>query len=191
MNKKLYLLRHGDTAANGKFIGSTDLPVAPSGYIQLEVTRSRLQSCGIGSVFCSPMLRCRQTADFLQLPVKNIENSNLKEIDFGSWEGLTFDDISFRWPEKVNDWSNWSNEFTFPEGESIESFLARVYEVKKCIDDFQETDILVVTHGGIIRHLICLYLGLPPEKYLLFNVKAGHFATLELYSEGGVLTALN
>lgn len=191
MTKTLYLLRHGDTAANGRFIGSTDLPVSASGYPQLESTRMQLQTADINKIYCSPMLRCRQTAEFLQLSIEAIENSRLREIDFGSWEEKTFQEISRGWPDTVRDWSTWSEEFSFPEGEKIGSFLERIREVKSCIDESEEEKILIVTHGGVIRHLICLYLGLSPDKYLLFDVKAGCFATLALFSEGGVLMSLN
>lgn len=191
MAKTLYLLRHGETAANGRFIGSTDLPVSPQGYLQLDTTRDLLLAEGISRIFCSPMLRCRQTAEYLRFPGTIRESDWLREIDFGDWEGRTFEEISRDWPEKVKEWGTWSESFTFPAGESIGGFLQRIKEMKSCIDSCDDEKILVITHGGIIRNLICLYLGLPADKYLLFEVKAGCYATLSLFSEGGVLTSLN
>lgn len=191
MAKTLYLLRHGDTAANGRFIGSTDLPVSPNGYPQLEATRERLQSAGITAIFCSPMLRCRQTAEMLELGPAIIENADLREIDFGAWEGKTFAEIVQGWPNTVRDWSTWSEQFSFPEGENTGAFLKRIDAVKKSIDSCNDEHILIISHGGVIRSLICLHLGFSPDKYLLFDVKAGCYSTLSLYSDGGVLTSLN
>lgn len=191
MTKTLYLLRHGETAANGRFIGSTDLPVSLSGYPQLEATRIRLQEADITAVFCSPMLRCRQTAEILQLRPAVIENTDLREIDFGFWEGKTFAEIVKGWPDDVREWSTWSEQFSFPGGENTGRFIERIHAVKKRIDSCTDERILIISHGGVIRSLICLYLGISPDKYLLFEVKAGCYATLSLFSEGGVLTSLN
>lgn len=189
--KTLYLLRHGRTEANCKFVGSTDLPVAESGFDQLEKTRLSLSQKAISTVFCSPKLRCRQSAERMQLGMDLTLCNEIREIDFGEWEGLSFDEINTGWPEKVAEWSNWSKDFTFPHGENIGDFLARIESFKAIIDACEEKNILVVAHGGVIRNLICLYLGLSPDKYLLFNVEAGCFSSLELYSEGAVLTSLN
>jgi alpha-ribazole phosphatase/probable phosphoglycerate mutase len=54
-----------------------------------------------------------------------------------------------------------------------------------------EEKILIIAHGGIIRHLLCLLLGLDAEKYLLFEVKPGRVSSVQLYDEGGVLTGFN
>jgi broad specificity phosphatase PhoE len=50
---------------------------------------------------------------------------------------------------------------------------------------------LLVTHGGVIRHLLCLMLGLPMVKYLVFDVQPGCFCSLQVYSDGSVLTGFN
>ncbi len=50
---------------------------------------------------------------------------------------------------------------------------------------------LLVTHGGVIRRLICVSLGIAPEKSLVFNVRAGRCAIIDLHSQGGVLAGLN
>lgn len=191
MGKTLYLLRHGETAAAGRFIGSTDLPVSPQGFAQLDSTRELLPAEGITRILCSPMLRCRQTAEYLRLPETAVESELIREIDFGAWEGKTFDEISREWPGKVKEWGSWSESFTFPKGENIGDFLRRIQEMKSCIDSCDDENILVISHGGVIRNLICLYLGLSADKYLLFDIKAGCYTTLSLYSEGGVLTSLN
>jgi broad specificity phosphatase PhoE len=191
MAKTLYLLRHGSTEANGRFIGSTDLPVSELGFHQLEATRKLLEAEDITRVFRSPMLRCRQTAEHLQLQDRAIECEPLREIDFGAWEGKTFDEIARGWPDTVRQWGTWSESFTFPAGENIGGFIQRIKEIKTRIDLCDDQKILVISHGGVIRNFICMYLGLSADKYLLFDIKAGCYATLSLFSEGGVLTSLN
>lgn len=189
--KTIYLLRHGSTDAHGKFVGATNIGVSESGFQQLAQLKDHISSLTIDSVLCSPMRRCVETVSYLQLPQPVDYIDDLREIDFGLWENKSFEDIVHEWPEEVNTWSQRSPGFTFPEGEGIADFLLRVERSANLIEQDKNTKILVVSHGGMIRHLICSFLRLAPENYLLFNVQAGHLSTLELYSEGGILTSLN
>ena len=189
--RTLYLLRHGETGATGKYIGSTNIGVAESGFAQLAISRDILRQAGITRILCSPMKRCIESLRFLDLGASVEINEDLREIDFGHWEGQTFGQISKKWPEEVGRWSVWSEDFTFPGGERIGDFLRRMDRVRSRIEQDPDEHMLVVTHGGVIRHLLCSFLGLPPHNYLLFDVRAGQVSTLRLYSEGGVLTSLN
>lgn len=187
----LHLLRHGETAAHGRLVGSTDIPVDAGGYAQLQRTRDKLKQMEISFMVSSPMQRCLQTTRFLQMGMESVVWSDLREIDFGAWENHSFQEIAAKWPDTVNAWSNWSESFTFPDGENIGDFLERMKNLQQKIARCEQKDLLVVTHGGVIRHLICLYLGIAPEKYLLFDIRPGCFSTLALHSEGGVLISLN
>lgn len=184
-------MRHGDTGAGGRFIGSTDLPVSGDGLARIDATALLLRQADVSAVLCSPMLRCRQTLERLGLDCGVTFLDGLREVNFGRWENRTFAEISCQWPEEVNAWADWSEEFRFPGGEKTADFLKRVWSVKKEIDSMGQENILVVSHGGVIRQLICLYLGLAPEKYLLFDIKAACYSTLALFSEGGILVSLN
>jgi broad specificity phosphatase PhoE len=189
--KQLFLLRHGQTAARGRYIGSTDLPLAPEGERGVEQIASLLRQKEFDAIYCSPMLRCRQTLDILALEQTSHICEELREIDFGRWEGLTFAEICEQDGEIVDSWSRWSEDFSFPQGESLRDFLNRIMQIKKKIAEGPAEKLLLVTHGGVIRHLICSCLGLAPEKYLLFDVQPGLFAVVDLYRDGGILAGLN
>lgn len=191
MVETLYLLRHGETAANGRLVGSTDLPVAVSGYDQLRKTRERLRQHNVSALFCSPLLRCRQSAEYLELGLEPVIVDELREVDFGRWEDKSFAEIAKQWPVEVAAWSDWSEAFTFPGGENIGAFLDRLKKLQAYIQGCDAKKLLLVTHGGVIRHLICLYLHLEPSNYLLFDIRPGRYSTLSLYSQGAVLTSLN
>ena len=192
VEKKLYLLRHGDVGGGGRLIGSTDLPLAAEGLGQLDRTAAMLQRKGIGSIFTSPLGRCLQTVERLGLDDSEVcVHQALREVHFGAWEGLCFSEIAREYPEEVRTWSTWSTAFTFPGGENMGDFLARVGEAAELIDRHPADNLLVVSHGGVIRQLICHYLGLEARNYLLFDIAAGCCSTLDLYSQGGVLTGLN
>ena len=189
MARTLYLLRHGETRANGRYVGTTDLEVTEAGLAALADSSLREVVAEIDQVLCSPMLRCRQTAEVLGLEPVIVEE--LREIDFGRWENRTFAEIARDWPEKVAEWCHWSEGFTFPEGENIGHFIKRIQAVAKMVEEATASRILLVSHGGVVRHLLCHFLRIPPENYLLFDVRPGCWSTVELHSGGGVLTALN
>lgn len=191
MSKTLYLLRHGDTGAGGRFVGSSDVPLAVSAYGQLDRVKEEMCQKPVTRILCSPQRRCLQTVEHLGLASEIIICPELREIDFGAWENKTFSEIVSQYPAEVDAWSTWSADFCFPEGEKTTDFLARVGEVKNIINSLEDEQVLVITHGGVIRQLICAYLGLPSVNYLLFDIKAGYYSTLSLFSKGGILTSLN
>ncbi len=189
--KELYLLRHGDTGLQGRHIGSTDVPLIDEGKYQVSRTARILRSVGIERILCSPMLRCRQTLELLDISCPWQTNELLREIDFGRWEGKSFEEIAREDQELINDWVNKPDTFAFPGGESLAAFKKRVAAFKNMLEELDCRRILVVSHGGIIGHLLCLLLGIDIEKYLIFEVKTGSFCSIRLFAEGGVLTGFN
>jgi broad specificity phosphatase PhoE len=179
------------TGYSGRYVGARDVPLSPEGCRQIAGLRSVLPEQKIKKIVASPMLRCRQSNEILFPDHVVFYDEDLCEIDFGKWEGLTFQEIVTEDSELVDEWAEWSPEFCFPEGECIGHFVDRVYSTGARIAAFSEENVMVIAHGGVIRTLLCYFLKLDPSDYLLFQVKKGRFATLELYSEGAVLTGLN
>lgn len=189
--KNLFLLRHGDTGLHGRYIGSSDVPLTDLGKEQSRNTGRLLQGKRINQILCSPMLRCRQTWQQLDTTMGCRFNELLKEIDFGNWEGKTFAEIVQSDQELVDSWVTDPDNFSFPGGESNAAFRKRVSNIKSELEEMVEDNILVITHGGIIRNLLCLFLDLDFDKYLVFDVKPGCFCSIRVHSEGGVLTGFN
>ena len=188
---RLFLLRHGKTDLSGRFAGSTNLSLNAAGIEQIGSLRSVLIKERFDRVFCSPMTRCRETARLLDLDAEVSYVDDLREIDFGLWEGKDFSEIEKTDPDRVREWIADPEGFCFPEGECRVDFILRLEQFKAMLQSLQSEKILVISHGGVIRHLICSFLGLSFENYLLFKINEGHFATLDCYSEGGILTGLN
>jgi broad specificity phosphatase PhoE len=191
MTKKLYLLRHGTTGADGRFIGITDLPLTKVGEEQVRSVRPVVESASIQDVFCSPMTRCLQTLELLKLTttIKIIEDA--KEINFGLWENLDFATVNSKYPDKVTEWVNNPETFTFPQGESLPEFIVRLERVKKTIENHHAENVLVVCHGGVIRYMICLFLHLPLSSAMLFNASPGCCTEIDIHDSGGVLAGFN
>ncbi len=195
MANRLLLARHAETALtrDGRFIGVTDLPLSAAGREQARALARIVAAHAPARVLASPLRRCRETVELATgntcLPVEYL--ADLREIDFGAWEGLTFAEIVARDPELVNQWAVWAADFSFPGGEGLGQFQARIETVAANLRARPEETLLVVAHGGVIRALLCHLLHLAPRNYLLFEIKPARLSVVELYNEGGVLAALN
>jgi broad specificity phosphatase PhoE len=137
------------------------------------------------------MKRCRETLALLHPGVPHELNAELREIDFGRWEGLSFPEISKSDPDLIDLWRTTGDSFCFPDGECIKTFNRRVEEFSSRLLAAVEKRILIIAHGGTIRHLLTLFLGLDPEQSGIFTIQPGCFSTVALYGELGTLTALN
>ena len=195
MARKLLLLRHGDVGDDyrNRYIGSMDVSLSEHGRMQIGEIGEKLSGHSIDSCYCSPMKRCRETAAIVlkKRKVECIMDPELREIDFGRWEGLAFDDISEKFPDEVKKWSDFEMDFAFPEGERIGDCVGRVISVADRLAEYPADTILVCTHGGIIRLLICYFLGLEPWQYILFRVEYASITTIELFDGAGLLCGLN
>jgi len=192
---EIYLLRHGDTGAGQALVGATDLPLAPWASGKLAAASRLLAAVRFDHIWRSPRLRCRQTLAVV-LPETEAEIiDDLREVDFGRWEMKKFGEISKEYPDDVARLAAWDENFAFPGGESIASFLARAAAVRARVAALAKIErdqkILMVTHGGVIRQLLCGWLGIPSRHYLLFSAKPGKIATLSIHEDGGVLTGFN
>ncbi len=191
MTKRLTLVRHGKTGYPGRYVGALDVPLSLEGRQQIAVLSKHFTDVSPRAVFTSPMLRCRQSTDILFSSICQEVDDDLREIDFGRWEGKSFQEIVTADPTLVEQWADWSFDFSFPGGENIGDFIHRVNRVGDRLSSATVDDVIVVAHGGVIRALICYFLKLEPSSYLLFRVKKGTFCTLDLFTDGAVLTGLN
>ncbi|HID69819.1 MAG TPA: histidine phosphatase family protein [Desulfobacterales bacterium] len=191
MNKRLVLLRHGNTGYPGRYIGAKDVPLSSDGFSQIGKLKSIFQNLHFDSIYSSPMIRCRQSGEILFDGQPVFFDDDLKEIDFGRWEGLQFDEIVEDDPELVKEWADWNSNFCFPEGERIDHFIKRVHRAGARIKETSGENVLLITHGGVIRTLICFFLNLDPKDYLMFQVQKGKYTTMELFDNGAVLSGLN
>lgn len=195
MARKLFLLRHGDVGDEyrDRYIGSTDVSLSEQGYQQAKTIGAWLCSQHIDYCYCSPMKRCKETAAIVlkQRGVDCNVEPDLREIDFGRWECLAFDDIAEKFPDEIKKWSDFDMDFAFPEGERIGDCVGRIIGIADRLAEDPADTILVCTHGGIIRLLICYFLGLEPWQYILFRVERGTVATIELFDGAGLLCGLN
>ncbi|WP_456387458.1 histidine phosphatase family protein [Desulfolithobacter sp.] len=193
MAVRMRLIRHGRTVApEGVYVGSSDVALEPGAKDMLQRLRPLLESHA-GPVYVSPMRRTRETLEAVDpgwAPQQVRMDPRIREIDFGHWEMCSYADISRRDPELMDDWARYKG-FVFPGGESVAGFTGRVRDFLAAVQQGEEREVVVITHAGVIRTMICLALGLAERHYLLFDVRPGTMTELLLYSQGGVLTGFN
>lgn len=188
---EVLLIRHGEIGEQycGRYVGRMDPPLSTMGIEHAVALRRHADLAGVGLCLSSPSLRARQTAAAAGLDTEI--DDDLREIDFGRWEGLSFSEIAAADPEAVERWARLDPDFRFPGGESLQEFRERVRRVAQRIETGSPRRICVLTHGGIIRALLCHWLGLPPEAHLLLDVRPASLTRVRLSGSRGTLCGFN
>jgi broad specificity phosphatase PhoE len=162
--RRLLLVRHGESTWNAvsRWQGQADPPLSPFGERQAEDAGARLAEIAtITAVWASNLVRARRTGDLIaqRLGIARVrEEPRLGERDVGAWSGLTRDEIEERWPGYL------AARRSPPDFEGDDELLARTRAgLATAVDGSGPGDVLVVTHGGVIR-TIERSLGAIPER---------------------------
>lgn len=179
--KKILLLRHGtiETGSDEKrFVGQTDLPLSDVGKRQAKYWRDCLAKVPLDHICCSDLTRCDETARIIAADRVDIEHAiELREINLGQWEGLTFARVKNRWPDAFQQRGSDLARFRPPAGESFNDLGQRVIPAfEKAVGQPGKT-LLIVAHAGVIRMILCHLLGMPVKN--LFRI-AQDYAAMNL-----------
>lgn len=187
MKRQIAIVRHGSVAAeyHRRYIGSTNVPIDAVGMKQAQAVGSFLHAGDFASCICSPMARTLKTAKIIskETAVPLSTEVLLREVDFGEWEGLNFDEVSNRFPDEVKQWLALGDDFVFPGGESIRGFHSRVTVAVERLLKSKERNQIVVTHGGVFRVMLCIFLGIPVKHVNAFSVMYGTTALVEFHDD--------
>jgi alpha-ribazole phosphatase len=189
----VWLVRHGSAAGiDGRCCGRLDVPLSPEGVVQARETAARLAQEKICAVYSSGLRRARETgqvlADALRLSVTVMEA--LAEIDFGDFEGMTYEEIQHRYPEAFDRWMTQPTNTQFPNGESFADMRDRVSStVDAILRRHKNESIAIVSHSGVIRFLIGRALSMPAEQ--IFRLAQRHAAINRIrFTEQGPIVEL-
>jgi broad specificity phosphatase PhoE len=142
-----------------------------------------------------PLRRAWETARAVSegrgLPL--FSDPRLRELHFGAWEGLTHDEVRRDYPGALEAWTADPMRAAPPGGESLAQLAARVGAFLADLEPGAGPGrtVLVVGHGGSLRVLLCLALGLPPQSHWEFPLGPASLSELNLVAGGAVLTRLN
>src|SRR5579859_6775829 len=158
------LLRHGDTelSPEHRFSGMLDHPLSASGTRQAKAAAGRLASgTPIDAVVSSPLRRAVATAAIAasELGLTAAIDDDLRETDFGDWDGFTLEEIQQRWPAAAAAWRR-DPEQAPPGGESFAATACRVNRAcDRLLRDHGGQTVLLVSHVTPIKMLLCRALG--------------------------------
>lgn len=150
----LILVRHAHTEMAGRFCGQIDPPLSQQGIVQLADLGERLKDFSFTQVFSSDLQRARQTAESIarprQLPVET--KGALREIAFGGWEGLNWDEVMMQDAAFAQRWLDHYPSVPAPGGEDFADFRQRIHDaLSEIATQVGEGTVVVVTHAGVIR----------------------------------------
>ncbi|MBI5740057.1 MAG: histidine phosphatase family protein [Nitrospirae bacterium] len=213
----LYLIRHGETvgAETKRYKGHLDVPLSDNGIRQMERVAEYLYrntppipplsnggQGGVTVVYCSDLSRAVKSAEIIAGPhgLKPVIIPELKERNFGIWEGMSFDEIREKYPDEFNAWASNPLEHSPIGGESTVEVRDRaVKALGKILNNPPipplnkrgERSIAIVSHGGVIRVLLCHFLGVPLEN--VFRIEQGFAALniIELHDDYPVVKLIN
>jgi len=197
MEKKLILIRHGQTDWNlaGKFQGQQDIPLNDEGNRQALEVAKYLADEEIAEIYSSDLQRAYKTAlkiaEYQQM-IKIKTLPDLREINFGQWEGLTYRKIEREYPERLKKWYQTPVKTTPPGGESIIEFQKRVVEqLTELCQQSEGKKIVVVAHGGTIRVFLAYILKMPLNLYWKLEVDHCRITIVKHYSGEFTLKVFN
>jgi probable phosphoglycerate mutase len=185
-NLQLWLIRHGETewSLSGAHTSRTNIPLTERGKGRAAKIRDYLAQRKFSLVLTSPLLRARETCRIAGYADAAQIEENLREWDYGIFEGRTTADIRKDQP----DWSIWDSPV--PEGEPVEHVAARA---QKVIDRALQAggDVALFAHAHILRILAATWLGLEPRGGRLFALGTGSVSTLGYERENRVISTWN
>jgi probable phosphoglycerate mutase len=183
---EIVLVRHGETewSAAGKHTSATDLPLVQAGRTRAAAVAQELAGRSFALVLCSPLRRARETCELAGLGARAELDDDLREWDYGEYEGLTTPEIRERRPG----WWLWSDGC--PGGEMPARVAARADRALTRLRA-ADGDAIAFAHGHILRVLAARWVGLEASFGAHLTLAAGGLSVLGFERDVEVLTRWN
>ena len=189
----LTLLRHAQSSANlkGVLAGRIEgISLSPAGLEQAQQLANSLSTTNFSSIYVSPLQRCQETVAPLLKAKKQRANKSREiiEMDYGMWSGKKLSLLA-----KKKEWASIQSapsHFRFPQGESFEEMRSRViaFIESKRLDG---GEILVVTHGDVIKVVLAHYLGTPLDLFQRITIDPSSLSTLNFNGDSVRVNRIN
>ena len=186
MADDVWLARHGETewARLGRHTGRTDVPLTDTGRAQAAALGRRLAGHAFALVLTSPLSRAVETTAIAGFGGVAVADRDLREWDYGELEGRLTEDIREDYPG----WTIWRGPW--PGGETLDEVAARADHVLERIGA-AKGDVLVVSHGHLLRVLAARWLGLAPTSGGIFALGTATVSVLGHEHEAPVIEVWN
>ena len=157
---KLILVRHGQTEWNidGRYQGQTDVPLSADGVRQAQLLADHFPLEKVDAIYSSDLNRAMVTAGYIaqRFGIQVQPEPAFRELSFGAWEGLSYEEIVSGWPEAMKDFLKHPDRLEIPNGESFphlqDRAMARLREIIKVHEGGR---VVIVAHGAILRTILC------------------------------------
>ena len=183
---QVWLVRHGETewSASGQHTGRTDIPLTPLGERQAMALGKNLTGHKFALVLTSPLTRARETCRLAGLGDSAEMTDDLREWDYGIYEGRRTADIR----KEAPGWTVWNS--SIPGGESLEQVAQRT---RRVIDRAVGApgDVALFAHAHVLRVLTACWLGLPPDAGRLLALGTASLNILGYERETRVISVWN
>ena len=191
---QLLLLRHVQAGLHGRFCGHSDPSLTVQGQEQIPTIIQTLSQIVPRAIWCSDLRRARETAEPIakHFGLDYTTSPGLREMNFGGWEGLSWKEVEFQYPDDARAWAKLFPHHRPPHGESFLELQARAVEQLEQLANRAEPGCtLVVTHAGFIRAAVGWVLGMPDERISRIGQSHGALTTLEKLGNHWSVSALN
>ncbi|HEV3152945.1 MAG TPA: histidine phosphatase family protein [Candidatus Baltobacteraceae bacterium] len=192
----LTFVRHGETDWNRerRFQGQSDIPLNGQGRLQARAVARALARETFDSVVSSDLVRAMETARAVRTATPVKADPRWREFAFGEWEGLTWEQILQRWPERAAQGAASARSYAPPGGETFDQVRERVGEA---LDEMRASGVqnaLIVTHAGPL-HAMLHHLFSDPQadtqELLAVRFTPASITRVRLEPDGNELLLLN
>ncbi len=185
------LLRHGETENSNRFNGSTDNPLTANGWTQMGTSVAEI-SIQWHHIITSPLIRCAGFAQSIaeRHAIPLTQDDRFKEIHFGDWEGRSSKELMQTDAIALSRF--WRNPIQNPppRAEHLLDFKTRVLSAWANINtQFADKNILLVTHSGVIRTLLCHIKQYPIDRLMEFEVEHGAMKRIQITNHKNIRQA--
>ena len=198
---RFILVRHGETEWNRllRYQGQSNIELNETGIAQAQKISERLAGERIDAAYSSDMKRATETARIIlskhDPKIEVRQTPLLREMHFGDFEGLDWEQMQQRFPHLLEDRQSWRNrgaDFAAPNGESIADVAERIRQFVAMLDGYDSDEtVLIVAHGGSLQVLMCHLLEIGPENWWRVRLSNAAVTMMETYDQGTALTLLN
>lgn len=193
---RIVLVRHVEPnpAVRGRCYGALDVGLSPEGRRRARALAQALEGLALQAVYTSPLRRALETALPLAAArgLSPVVDEDLRELDFGELEGMTYEEIAARHPKLYAAWMGRPTEVRFPGGESYAELRRRVSRALPELRARHAGDeIAVVAHGGVNRVVLAEALALPPEAVFRLAQAPGAISVVDWVADVPLVQLVN
>jgi len=193
---RLYLVRHGQVADGHthRYHGNNDIGLSDNGVRQLEELAAQLAAVDLAGVYASDLTRAWTGAAIIgrgrQVAPQAVPE--FREVHFGAWEGLSFTEISERYPAELEARFRDLTSFRIPGGESLTDVRARVLpRLNDLIHTHHAQAFIIVAHAGVNRVILSEALGLPLDHLFRLDQNYGCLNIIDYFPDMAVVRLIN